>query len=285
MADNPTPSTTLPAKVKKARKKPDHLKDRFSTIDRYGLGAQLIREIMQGGSSQRWEDIKHKLEDTVLQKSGMVIDIPTCSLIHYYQKVREKGFDSLTLAEYRREIADSWVKTMASIQDQFADMKVMMEKAFQEDRVGDYTSLSRSLTEVTKLMAEIHSGLNVSQIVRDKMIAQITLLFDIIKGYTFPELVENFNGHSIVPNEEAGPTRSRVSERKIQELRINLVQYIMAKMPEVSDMFRRQQFAKEDERRAGFADVPDEGEVDVQEAEFSTVGGEKEEEGDQNNAS
>ena len=272
MSDEKPTSPQLPLVVKKTRKKPDHIKDRFSIIDRYGLGAQLLREIMQGGSSQRWEDIKKKLEDRVLEKSGMVISIPTSALFHYYQKVKEKGFDSLTLAEYRREMADSWVKNLASIQDQFADMRVMMEKAFQEDRVNDYTSLSRSLTEVTKLMAEIHTGLNVSQIVRDKMIAQITILLDLVRGYPFPELVENFNGHSVVPNEEAGPTRSRISERKIDELRINLVQYIMVKMPEVSDMFKRQSYAKEDERRAGFVDAPVIEEEDEGEPEFSTVG-------------
>lgn len=254
-----TSNLPVPAKRGRPRKKHRHLKDKFSVIDRYGLGPQLIREIMQGGSSQRWEDIKRKLEDQVLEKSGVVISIPVPSLLNYYQKVRERGFDSLTLADYRREMADNWVKTLASIQDQFADMRVMMERAFQEGNVADYTALSRSLKDVTVLMAEIHSQLNVGQIVRDKMIAQIKILFDILKEYPFPELIENFHGNSVVPNEGCGPSRTRISERKIQELRLNIIQYLMSKMPEVSDMFRRQSYSKEDERQAGFSESPDEG--------------------------
>jgi len=254
------------------RKKHDHLKGRYSMIDRYGLGADLVREILQGGGSQRWEDVKKKLEDKVLSQSGVVINIPVSAMVNYYQKIRREGFDSMTLASYRRELADNWVRNLNSIQDQFADLKVLMEKSFQESNVSDYTAVARMLNEVTRLMAEIHANLNVNNIVRDKIVGQINQILEVVKVYPFPELTEDFHGHSIVPRDDI-PSRSRISERKLDEIRLNLVQYIVSKMPEISEMFKRQQYDQEDERRDGFvAATTVEEEEDDDGATFSTVG-------------
>lgn len=264
MSEN-TP-TLVPAKV---RKKNDHLKGRYSIIERYGLGADLVREILQGGGSQRWEDVKRKLEDRVLAQSGVVIDLPISAMVSYYQKIRAEGFDSMTLASYRRELADNWVKNLNSIQDQFADLKVLMEKSFQESDVADYTTAARMLNEVTRLMAEIHNNLNVNQIVRDKIVGQISQILEVVKVYPFTELTEDFHGHSIVPRDDI-PSRNRISERKLDEIRLNLVQYIISKMPEISEMFKRQEYDREDELKAGFVAVTTVEEENS--ATFSTVG-------------
>jgi len=204
---------------------------------RYGLAPILIRIVLEHGKNVGWDEVALLLEDYVLEKHGMEISIKGDAACAYYKKITVEGATRTDdIATFRRNMGEKWVRTLEAIYDQIADSKILLEAAFKNRNSRDYVLISKNLQDIMKLLAEIHQSANFNVILREQIIGVIHGIIGHIKEYPFPVLTE-IDINALEKIQRGGKTRRGLKESKLRELKRELLQYVIARLPELSDMF------------------------------------------------
>ena len=210
-------------------------KKRVGVMERYGLGPVLIKLMYQHGQNSGWEHLALMLEEHVLETFGIEIKIYPSNLNKYYKAIRRgEILDSADdVSDMRRLLSEEWARSAKVFYDMIADVKVLMEHSYNNKNSRDYAMLSTNMTNMLRLLSEIHNNTNNNMLVREKIINLVHIIINIIKEYDFQQLKDVHCNNFV----DVGGGKSSLSDAKINDVKRHLLSYIVERLPEVSPLF------------------------------------------------
>lgn len=211
---------------------------RTNTFDRYNLAPVLLRLMLEHGKDSTWADITKMLEEHVLEKYAVEIKLFAPNVQQYYASLKTDVNSPLKeIADERQSMAEKWLRSLDAIYDQVADSKVLLQANFKNRNSRDYVLVSKNLQDIMRLLAEIHQSANFNAILRESMQNLVYSIIRFIKEYDFPELKGASNLSMVKVKGGSGYPRKELSARAVARAKKGLLQHIISRLPEASDVF------------------------------------------------